>query len=182
MSTPTIENIIVVMLENRSYDNILDGLYLNSNGAPYNTPPSGQSNLNGLANSSGDPGYYSNPYAASSSSSLTSEPPIPINNQTAPTQLGGAGTYYPATTIPVVDPGEQFSDMAYQIMGSAQSSNPYGGTWPPDTREFLRHLRPHIDHRHRLGLLHHERQPAESSVREFAYGEGRSRSESLRPA
>lgn len=133
MSTPAIENIIVVMLENRSYDNLLGGLYLNTNGAPYNTPPTGQTNLNGLANSSGDPGNYSNPYAASSSSSLTSEQPISIGNQTAPTQVGGAGTYYPPTAVPVVDPGEQFSDMAYQIMGSAQSSNPYGGTWPPSS-------------------------------------------------
>lgn len=72
MSTPTIENIIVVMLENRSYDNILGGLYLNSNGAPYNTPPSGQTKLNGLADSSGNPGNYSNPYASSSNTAAAS--------------------------------------------------------------------------------------------------------------
>lgn len=42
MTTPTIENIIVVMLENRSYDNMLGGPYLNSNPAPYNTPPAKQ--------------------------------------------------------------------------------------------------------------------------------------------
>ena len=36
MSSPTIENVIVVMLENRSYDNMLGGLYLATNPAPYN--------------------------------------------------------------------------------------------------------------------------------------------------
>jgi phospholipase C len=58
--------------------------------------------------------------------------PIPIGNQTAPTQIGGAGTYYPPTTIPVIDPGEPFGDMAWQITGSKQSSNPYV-SWPPSS-------------------------------------------------
>src|SRR5215813_2195474 len=106
MSTPTIENIIVVMLENRSYDNVLGGLYLASNPVPYNAAPTGQTGLNGLADSSGQPGNYSNPNPNSSGET------IPIGNQTTPTQLAGAGTYYPPTTIPVIDPGEYFSDMA----------------------------------------------------------------------
>jgi len=127
MSTPTIENIIVVMLENRSYDNMLGGLYLNSNPAPYNTPPANQVGLDGLADSSGGPGNYSNPYPSSSS-----KPPIPIGNQTSPTQIGGAGAYYPPTAIPVIDPGEPFGDMAWQITGSKQSSNPYS-SWPPSS-------------------------------------------------
>jgi phospholipase C len=127
MSTPTIENIIVVMLENRSYDNMLGGLYLNSNPAPYNTPPANQAGLNGLRDTNGNPKNLSNPYPSSSS-----KPPIPIGNQTAPTQIGGAGTYYPVTAIPVVDPGEPFGDMAWQITGSQQSSNPYV-SWPPSS-------------------------------------------------
>lgn len=126
MSSPTIENIIVVMLENRSYDNILGGLYLTSNAAPYNTAPSGQTELDGLANSSGQPSSnYSNPNPNSTT-------PIPIGNQTTPTQLGGTGTYYPSTAIPVIDPGEFFSDMAWQITGSQQSTNPYS-SWPPSS-------------------------------------------------
>ena len=126
MSTPTIENIIVVMLENRSYDNLLGGLYLASNAAPYNAPPSGQAELNGLANSSGQPGNYSNPNPNSPGET------IPIANQTAPTQVGGAGTYYPPTAIPLIDPGEFLGDMAWQITGSQQSTNPYS-TWPPSS-------------------------------------------------
>lgn len=125
MSTPTIENIIVVMLENRSYDNMLGGLYLNSNSVPYKTAPAGQANLNGLADANGNPGNYSNPYPSSNS-----QQPIPIGNQTTPTQIGGTGPSYPPTTIPVIDPGEPFGDMAWQITGSKQSSNPYV-SWPP---------------------------------------------------
>jgi len=126
MPSPTIENVIVVMLENRSYDNMLGGLYLATNPAPYNAPPSGQAELDGLANSSGQPGNYSNPNPNVSGQT------IPIGNQTSPTQVGGAGTYYPPTTIPVLDPGEFFFDMACQITGSLQTSNPYS-TWPPSS-------------------------------------------------
>lgn len=132
MSTPTIENIIVVMLENRSYDNMLGGLYLNSNTTPYNTPPASQSGLNGLRDVNGNPKDLSNPYPSSSNS----KPPIPIGNQTAPTQIGGTGASYPPTTIPVIDPGEPFGDMAWQITGSKQSSNPYV-SWPPLSTENL---------------------------------------------
>ena len=101
MSTPTIENVIVVMLENRSYDNMLGGLYLNSNAAPYNTPPKEQTNLDGLRDTNGNPKDLSNPYPLSNS-----KPPIPIGNQTTPTQIGGSGASYPPTAIPVIDPGE----------------------------------------------------------------------------
>ncbi len=126
MSSPTIENVIVVMLENRSYDNMLGGLYLASNGAPYNAPPSGQAELEGLANPSGEPGSnFTNPNPTGSGT-------ISIGNQTTPTQVGGKGTYYPPTTIPLIDPGEFFFDMAWQITGSYQAANPYA-TWPSST-------------------------------------------------
>lgn len=68
--------------------------------------------------------------------SSNSQPPIPIGNQTAQTQIGGTGTAYPATAIPVIDPGEPFADMAWQITGSKQSTNPYV-TWPPSSTENL---------------------------------------------
>ena len=131
MSTPTMENIIVVMLENRSYDNMLGGLYLNNNAAPYITPPKDQTNLEGLRDPNGNPKDLSNPYPLSNS-----KPPIPIGNQTTPTQIGGTGASYPPTAIPVIDPGEPFGDMAWQITGSKQSSNPYV-TWPPSSTENL---------------------------------------------
>ena len=131
MSTPTIENVIVVMLENRSYDNMLGGLYLNSNPAPYNTPPPKQTGLQGLRDSNGNPGNFSNPYPSSNS-----QPPIPIGNQTTPTQIGGTGIAYPPTTIPIIDPGEPFNEMAWQITGSKQSSNPYV-SWPPASKANL---------------------------------------------
>jgi phospholipase C len=70
---------------------------------------------------------FSNPYPSSNS-----QPPIPIGNQTTPSQIGGTGTEYPATAIPVIDPGEPFADMAWQITGSEQSSNPYD-SWPPSS-------------------------------------------------
>lgn len=120
-STNPIENVIVVMLENRSYDNMLGGLYLPTNPAPYNQAPLGQNNLNGLN------GSESNPI----STPTTPLPNIPVHNQTAWTQIGGTGTYYPPTTIPLIDPGEAFSDMAWQITGSQQTANPYGPPWTP---------------------------------------------------
>jgi phospholipase C len=96
-----ITNIIVVMLENRSYDNILGWLYGSGNVAPYNQAPSGQTGLNGLA------GSESNPGCTSGSS------PITVSAS-------------PSTAFPADDPGESFSDMAQQVFGpSAPWGNPY---------------------------------------------------------
>lgn len=44
---PAITNIILVMLENRSYDNVLGWLYNPSHEPPYNAAPPGQANING---------------------------------------------------------------------------------------------------------------------------------------
>jgi len=54
-SGPTITNIIVVMLENRSYDNVLGWLYNPSNEPPYNQAPPGQINLKGLTGNETNP-------------------------------------------------------------------------------------------------------------------------------
>ncbi len=109
---PNIKYVIVVMLENRSYDNILGWLYNPNNAPPFQYPPAGQSNLNGLCCNNVNP----NPAGGT---------PILAENQTDATIIGG--TSYPPTTNPVYDPGEWFGDMAQQITGSAliPKSNPY---------------------------------------------------------
>jgi phospholipase C len=100
MSSP-ITNIIVVMLENRSYDNILGWLYGSGNSAPYDQAPAGQTGLNGLTGSESNPGCTSG------------SNPITVYES-------------PATAFPVDDPGESFFDMAQQVFGPvAPSSNPY---------------------------------------------------------
>ena len=114
-TTNPIQNIVVLMLENRSYDNVLGWLYGAGNAAPYDKPPSGQTGLNGLAARMHNP----NPYEQGKS--------VPVGNQTTPTQIPGQPQTYPATTIPVVDPQEKFEDMAQQYTGSVKvpTANPY---------------------------------------------------------
>lgn len=117
-SGPTITNIIVVMLENRSYDNVLGWLYNPGNDAPYKVAPPGQSMLDGLT------GNETNP-------SPDGGNPIAVMNQTT-TIDGKTQTSYPGTAVPLYDPGESFADMAQEITGgsSKPSSNPYN-KWPP---------------------------------------------------
>jgi phospholipase C len=111
MSSP-IKNIIVVMLENRSYDNILGWLYGAGNIAPYNQAPAGQTGLNGLKGSESNPGCTaeSNPITVSAS---------------------------PTTAFPADDPGELFSYMAQQVFGPvAPSDDPYtANPMPPMTMQ-----------------------------------------------
>ena len=124
---PTITNIIVVMLENRSYDNILGWLYNPSNQPPYKQAPHCQKDLNGLK------GNETNP------SPLEGGNPITVMNQTTTTDWK-TGTPYPGTTVPVYDPGEPFNDMAQQILGtsSGPSENPYNvNPWPPDSPSLM---------------------------------------------
>lgn len=110
-----ITHVIVVMLENRSYDNILGGLYHRTNQPPYRTPPPGQAHLNGLT------GDETNPKPGSPGQT------IQVANQTAPTTDPRTGLSYPATTIPIFDPGEPFHDMAQQFLGLPRvpKRNPY---------------------------------------------------------
>ncbi len=124
-SGPTITNIIVVMLENRSYDNVLGWLYNPSNQPPYDQAPPGQANLNGLT------GNETNPPIEKGGD------PIAVMNQTTTTD-GKTGVVYPGTTVPIYDPGELFKDMAQQILGgsSVPSKNPYS-TWPPDSDSLM---------------------------------------------
>lgn len=106
-----IKNVVVVMLENRSYDNVLGWLYHSGNAPPYDKAPDGQAGLNGLTGKESNP----NPFGPT---------PILVQN------LGGAtyeGLPHAATCIPIDDPGEYFKDIAQQInsLSAPASTNPY---------------------------------------------------------
>src|SRR5678809_452430 len=92
---PTITNIIVVMLENRSYDNVLGWLYNPSNQPPYDQAPPYQATLNGLT------GNETNPPIQKGGD------PIAVMNQPTTTD-GKTHALYPGTTVPLYDPGEPF--------------------------------------------------------------------------
>ncbi|WP_431262133.1 alkaline phosphatase family protein [Roseateles chitinivorans] len=113
-----IKHVVVVMLENRSYDNVLGWLYHPDNAPPYHAPPDGQRELAG-------PGF--NP-------SRRLPPGIQAKNQTTSTCIEGTDLLYAPTAIPLIDPGEPFKDMAQQILGldSLPHSNPYVGYPPAD--------------------------------------------------
>ncbi len=113
---PPITNVVVLMLENRSYDNVLGMLYSAANAAPYQTAPSGQTHLNGLT------GTESNVNPAGGS--ITVAPAVGDPSSDPPLV---------ATTIPTIDPGEPFADMAQQILGLETldtTGNPYASTEP----------------------------------------------------
>src|SRR5438876_1386093 len=120
--TGPIKNVIVVMLENRSYDTMLGWLYNANNQPPYNEAPTGQKNLNGLKGSKSNP----NPNSPGQT--------IAVANQTTPTVDPSTGLDYAPTAIPIFDPGEPFNDMAQQILGLASlpTTNPYEN-YPPDS-------------------------------------------------
>jgi phospholipase C len=114
-SSQKITNIVVVMLENRSYDNLLGWLYNSGNKFPYNQAPPGQAGQAGpppVAALNGLTGTESNP------NPLDWNEDIPVSNATA-------------TTVPSLDPGEVFDDMAQQIYGL--KSLPTTSRWPPAT-------------------------------------------------
>jgi phospholipase C len=123
----SIKHVVVVMFENRSYDNVLGWLYNSSNESPYQTPPSGQSDLNGLT------GSETNPDPNDPGGTIT------VGNQTTPTQIAGTGITYAPTAIPLIDPGEPFSDMAQQILSlaSVPTSNPYTDYPPSSTSNLM---------------------------------------------
>src|SRR4051812_27208711 len=93
-----IEHIIVLMLENRSYDNLLGWLYRPENPPPFNRAPPGQASLNGLGAGCGNP----DPGGGA---------PIPVWNSAERT----------ATTLPVPHPGERFAEIAQQVYGLARA-------------------------------------------------------------
>jgi phospholipase C len=112
-----IDYVVVLMLENRSFDNVLGGLYGPHNLPPYQTAPTGQAGFDGIPPGASNPGPTGLPVYA--------------HNQTAPTSVGTGPSYAP-TTIPNLDPGEYFNDVAQQLMGldALPKTNPWGGYSP----------------------------------------------------
>ncbi len=85
-----IKHIVVLMLENRSFDNMLGWLYDPQNPAPFNQPPS----------SGSFEGVWGKPLTNPS----VSGPPVPVNKGTEP-------------TAPDPDPGEPYQDIYAQVFG-----------------------------------------------------------------
>lgn len=109
-----IQHVVVLMLENRSYDNVLGWLYGSGNQAPYDKAPEGQSDLQGLT------GTESNIDPITGNA-------IMVQNA-APNTIGGSGQTYPATALPLIDPNETFGNMAQQYLGVAPGTGtPYDG-------------------------------------------------------
>ncbi len=111
MASPPITNVVMLMLENRSYDNVLGMLYNADYPAPYNAAPPGQADLWGLTGSERN----TNPAGGT----IPVTPAVDDPNANPPVV---------ATTIPTVDPGEPFMDMAQQVMGldvRPTTGNPY---------------------------------------------------------
>ncbi|WP_431257260.1 alkaline phosphatase family protein [Roseateles chitinivorans] len=133
-SLMSIQHVVVVLFENRSYDNVLGRLYHPDNLPPYDKAPGGQAHLNGLTDSDSNPcpaGCDNNPCPPGVST-------IPVSNQVTPTRIEGSDLWYAATAIPTIDPGEPFCDMAQQLLGLAHKpeSNPYVD-YPPRDRSRL---------------------------------------------
>ncbi len=111
-----IEHIVVLMLENRSFDNVLGALYAPTNAPPYDRAQGEQRALEGIPDGASNPGPNG---------------PVFAHNQTSPTSTGGGPAYAP-TTIPLVDPGEYFKDVAQQLigLGAVPTSPPWSGYSP----------------------------------------------------
>ena len=88
-----IEHVVVLMLENRSFDNLLGWLYDPANPAPFNQKP--PANFEGL-------------YGKDLSNPTTAGHNVPV----------GKGT---DVTAPFPDPGEPFQDVYAQIYGQKQT-------------------------------------------------------------
>src|SRR5262252_6595272 len=100
-----IEHIVVLMLENRSFDNLLGWLYDPANAAPFNQPP--PANFEGLFGKN-----LGNPTS---------------DGQKVP---AGKGT---DLTAPNPDPGEPYQDVYAQIYGQKQTFNASGVPPVPPT-------------------------------------------------
>lgn len=106
-----IEHVVVLMLENRSFDNVLGWLYAPDNAPPYDRVPDGQ-RYEGL-------------------SGRTLENPIPAEALGDDPTRGSATTVSPRRgclpTTPCPDPGEAYADVNTQLFGTvlpAKNANP----------------------------------------------------------
>ncbi len=107
---PQVKNIVVVMLENRSLDNMCGWLYSSSSPQPSQyLPANGPQSYNGLQTSFWNP---------SNVSYFSGQPPVQVAIQPQTTSY----------VVPDPDPEETFSNVNYQLFGpEAPSTSP---TWP----------------------------------------------------
>jgi phospholipase C len=107
---PEVKNIVVVMFENRSFDNICGWLYADASKQPSGYLPSGSpQKFDGL-----DAAFW-NP---SNASFFNGQPPIKVP------VVQGSSDY----TIPDPDPEETFDNVTYQLYGpQGPNTNP---KWP----------------------------------------------------
>ncbi|MCB0099047.1 MAG: hypothetical protein KDE46_25110, partial [Caldilineaceae bacterium] len=100
-----IEHVVVLFLENRSFDNLLGWLYADQNNQPaHNIPPRPTPVYEGL-----ESGKYFNARGDGSG---------------APVEVGRATTGWPPVNnpfmVPTPEPGEQFENITRQIFGAAE--------------------------------------------------------------
>lgn len=100
MALTNVEHIVVLMLENRSIDNLLGYLYSPTNLPQVNIPPQNPTTYDGLAFG----GPYSNPDVNGN--------PVAVNDPT-----GSWPTAQNPHVVPFPDPGEPFDDVAQQLGG-----------------------------------------------------------------
>jgi phospholipase C len=105
-----IQHIVVVMLENRSFDNMLGFLYADeANVPPRNLPAAGQPTFDGLLPAGSSDAFW-NPANAD----FFGNPPAPPNKVFASSGTSGAAPF----TVPDPDPKELFPNFNYQIFGT----------------------------------------------------------------
>src|SRR5215469_7024853 len=122
MGMETIEHVVVVMFENRSFDNLLGWLYDAANPPRFNVPinPGGAPTFDGLI-----AGKNSNQYSPQAGTMKT----VPVAKGT---------TAWPpscpnANQVPTPDPNEEFDFVTNQLFGT---NNPSAGA-APDMSGFL---------------------------------------------
>jgi phospholipase C len=103
---PQIKHVVVLMLENRSLDNLLGWLYAAGEPPARFIPEGSAQRFDGL-----DTGSYSN-----SDPSVNGGQPVPAANGTTSWTSGGYDV--PPTCVPSPDPGEVFDDVNVQIAGN----------------------------------------------------------------
>lgn len=103
----TVKHIVVLMLENRSFDNLLGWLYADE--APYNKPPHGQE-YEGLSES------LWNPLQNIDSDGIPFIEKVPVEKNGQMKKRRGAEVANPENfTLPNPDPGEGFRDTNHQL-------------------------------------------------------------------
>jgi phospholipase C len=108
MGLENIQHIVVVMFENRSFDNLLGYLYGPNDLPAYNLPPQSPTTFNGLS--------FGGPYSNTDGG----------NTQTAANPTSSWPPEDNPMLVPTPDPGEGFDDMTQQIFGTGSAADMSG--------------------------------------------------------